>query len=399
MPDGSDAIEIHALAGIDKIAAEHWDSCAGSDNPFVSHAFLLALEQSGSATAETGWLPQHLVAHSPDGQVVGVVPLYIKSHSFGEYVFDWAWANWLHQHGKPYYPKLQVSVPFSPVTGPRLLTADDKVADALCQALLTIARQSRLSSLHITFPLEAEAHRLERYGFLLRQGLQFQWTNDGYQTFDDFLGALASRKRKQIRKERLAVVNSGVIIDTLVGADIKPVHWDWFYEFYQNTTDSKMGETYLTRAFFELLSASSIGDKVVLMIAHDQDGPCAGAFNLMGSDTLYGRNWGAVRDIPFVHFEACYYRALEFAIERGLKRVEAGAQGPHKLDRGYLPVATWSAHWIADPVFAQAIGKFLTAERASVTHEIAKLGEMGPFKKGETTEEQSPPSLLNSPLY
>lgn len=381
MSDKHKTIEIDVLDSIGQIAAAQWDNCAGRDNPFVSHGFLNALEQSDSATAQTGWKPCHLVARQPDGRIAGVVPLYLKNHSYGEYVFDWPWANWLHQHGRPYYPKLQSAVPFSPVTGPRLLTDDPAVADALIMGLTAIARQSRVSSLHVTFPTPDHATALQRHGFLLRTGLQFHWTNDGYASFQDFLNALSSRKRKQIRKERQAVQHSGVIIDTLVGAEIKSVHWDRFYQFYLTSIDRKAGEAYLTRAFFDHLSASTVGDQVVLMLARDADGIFAGAFNLLGGDTLYGRNWGAVRDVPFVHFEACYYSALDFAIAQGLKRVEAGAQGPHKLDRGYLPVTTYSAHWIADPAFARAIAHFLTAERASIAAEIERLRDLGPFRK------------------
>ena len=381
MPDGNDTIEIQALAGIDQVDAAQWDACAGTDNPFVRHGFLLALEQSGSACAATGWHPRHLVARRPDGKLLGAVPLYVKDHSYGEYVFDWSWANWLHQHGQRYYPKLQSAIPFTPVTGPRLLTADPRIAEALIQALSTIARQSRLSSLHITFPTEEQALRFQDHGFMLRQGVQFHWTNAGYGSFQEFLDALSSRKRKQIRKERTAVQHSGVTIDTLIGDDIKPAHWDAFYDFYVAAVDRKAGEAYLTRSFFEHLSASSVGDKVVLMMAKDADGFFAGAFNLLGSDTLYGRNWGCVRDVPFVHFETCYYRALDFAIAHNLRRVEAGAQGPHKLDRGYLPVSTWSAHWIADPPFARAIDHFLRGERAATVQDIAAMARMGPFKK------------------
>jgi hypothetical protein len=268
------------------------------------------------------------------------------------------------------------------VTGPRLLTNDPRIAEALIQTLLTLARQSKLSSLHITFPTLAEAELMECQGFMLRQGLQFQWENDGYTTFEDFLGALSSRKRKQIRKERQAVEAAGVVVDILVGSDIKSEHWDKFYRFYNSTTQYKSGETYLTREFFDRMSNSAIGEQVVLMLARDTDGYFAGAFNLMGGGTLYGRNWGTVREVPFVHFEACYYRALDFAIDNDLQRVEAGAQGPHKLDRGYMPVATWSAHWIADPTFERAIQQFLNGERQAVAQEIDQLTKMGPFRKG-----------------
>ena len=380
MPVGNESIEISALRSIGQISATEWDACAGSDNPFVSHAFLNALEQSGAANAATGWHPHHLVARA-DGLVMGCVPLYVKSHSYGEYIFDWAWADWLHQHGKPYYPKLQCAVPFSPVTGPRLLTGHPHIADALTRALLSIAQESGVSSLHITFPTQKQALHLEQHGFMLRQGLQFQWINRGYSSFDDFLSDLSSRKRKQIKKERQAVARTGIVIDTLVGADITPNHWDNFFRFYLTIVDSKSGGAYLNREFFEALSASALQNQIVLMIARDGATPIAGAFNMLGSDTLFGRNWGAVQDVPFLHFEACYYRALDFAIDHRLARVEAGAQGAHKLDRGYLPTPTWSAHWIADPAFAKAVAAFLTKERAAIDRQIDGLTLMGPFRK------------------
>lgn len=385
MQEMNETLEIHVLGAIAEIAPAEWDACAGDDNPFVSHAFLNALEVSGSVTRRSGWMPRHLVAKRPNGQVLGCVPLYIKSHSFGEYVFDWNWAEWFHRKGGSYYPKLQCSVPFCPVTGPRLLAGSGPnrtaIARALAQGLVTVADQWGVSSLHVTFPTDPELADLEAAGFMMRQGYQFQWHNSGYASFQDFLGALSSRKRKQIRKERDAVAQSGLTLQTLVGDDIKAHHWDHFYRFYLSTIDRKMGEAYLTRAFFEALSQSTAGQSVVLMLALDGDETIAGALNLVGGGTLYGRNWGADREVPYLHFELCYYQALDFAIANKLNRVEAGAQGAHKLDRGYLPTATWSGHWIKDPEFATAVKGFLVMERGAVTREINKLTEMGPFKK------------------
>jgi predicted N-acyltransferase len=385
MRETNETLEIHVLDSIARIAPAEWDACAGPDNPFVSHAFLAALEESGSVTRDTGWMPRHLIAKRPEGKVLGCVPLYLKNHSFGEYVFDWNWAEWYHRKGGRYYPKLQCSVPFCPVTGPRLLAGDGPdraaIANALAQGLIAAADQWGVSSLHVTFPTDQELPWLEGNGFMMRQGFQFHWTNPGYVGFQDFLDALASRKRKQIRKERQSVAQTGLTFTTLVGDEIKSRHWDHFHRFYLSTVDRKMGEAYLNRRFFEALSASPAGQSVVLMLAMDGDEPMAGALNLMGGGTLYGRNWGADRDVPYLHFELCYYRAIDFAIANGLARVEAGAQGEHKLDRGYLPAATWSGHWIKEPAFATAVKGFLVMERAAIAREMDRLAGIGPFKK------------------
>ena len=376
-------ITLSVVSRIDEIAAPDWDACAGAENPFVSHAFLYCLEESGSATAKTGWLPQHLLVKDKTGSLIACAPLYLKSHSYGEYVFDQGWADAYQRAGGRYYPKIQGCVPFSPVPGPRLLIREDAPADtqeALIQGLLAVAREHKASSLHITFPTESEWHELGEAGFLQRTGVQFHWENHGYGGFEDFLGALASRKRKQIRKERREAGDSGLTIRTLSGTEITPHHWNAFYQFYLSTVDRKWGSAYLTRRFFQLLG-ERLGDRVVLVVAERDGEPVAGALNLRGADTLYGRNWGAAEDYKFLHFEACYYRAIDFAIAHGLKRVEAGAQGTHKIQRGYLPQRTFSAHWIRDKSFSDAVGNFLVHERRAIDAEIASLAELSPFKQ------------------
>lgn len=384
MADGGDSFTVRVVSELQEIPAAAWDACAGSDNPFLSHAFLEALEASGSATGETGWLPQHLALESADGRLLGAVPLYLKSHSYGEYIFDWGWASAYERAGGRYYPKLQCAVPFTPVTGPRLLLhpdADETVADTLVAAMIELARRHKVSSLHVTFPTEAEWQRLGEAGFLQRVGQQFHWLNEGYGSFDDFLEALNSRKRKQIRRERRDALQGGIEIETLTGSDIRREHWDAFYRFYRSTSDRKWGEAYLTRRFFDLLG-ERMAEQVVLIMARKGGRYVAGALNLLGSETLYGRNWGCLGDFPFLHFEACYYRAIDFAIARGLKRVEAGAQGQHKIQRGYLPTPVYSAHWIRDPGFARAVADFLARERHALESEMEQLEEaLSPFKR------------------
>src|SRR5690349_6541377 len=372
MPDSGEAIAIRLADGIEEIGAAAWDACAGRDNPFLTYAFLHALEASGSATAETGWRPQHLVAEDSRGRIVGVVPMYLKSHSYGEYVFDHGWADAYRRAGGRYYPKLQVSVPFTPVTGPRLLVADrpDRAAIrlGLVEALATVAERSRVSSLHVTFCTGEEAEAFAAGGFLIRSGFQYHWENNGYRSFDDFLAALSHGKRKSIRKERRDVAAQGAEVVALSGSELRPEHWDKFFEFYHATSDRKWGSPYLTRDFFTRLHAT-MADKVVLMMARQNGRWVAGALNLVGRDALYGRNWGSYGEYRFLHFEACYYRAIDVAIERGLPRVEAGAQGEHKVQRGYLPQPTWSAHWIRDPAFREAVQRFLQQETAMIRHE------------------------------
>lgn len=386
MPDGNDAITVRVLTGIAQADPQAWDACAGSDNPFLCHAFLLALEESGSAIGKTGWQPSHLAAFDPAGRMVGAVPAYLKNHSYGEYVFDHAWANALERAGGSYYPKLQVAVPFTPVPGPRLLVAPgggETVAPALVSALERVARRYGVSSAHVTFPNDADAAVLGAAGWLQRTGVQYHWENRGYARFDDFLDTLNSRKRKAIRKERREVADSSVRLHTLTGDELKPEHWDAFHAFYLETADRKWGGGYLNREFFDHLG-QTMANRVVLVMCEDRGEWVAGALNLLGSDTLYGRNWGSDGRYRFLHFEACYYRALDFAIERGLKRVEAGAQGEHKIQRGYLPVLTHSAHWIADPGFRRALDHHLRQERAAIAAEIEALAEFSPYRQDNT---------------
>ncbi len=383
MADGGERLTVKIVSRLADIPAAQWDACAGADNPFLAHAFLEALEASGSATAETGWLPQHLALEDERGLLLGAVPLYLKSHSYGEYVFDHGWAAAYERAGGRYYPKLQSAVPFTPVTGPRLLLRADAPStarDALAAAMIELARRHKVSSLHVTFPTRADWEFLGESGFLQRLGQQYHWENAGYGGFDDFLEALNSRKRKQIRRERREALAGGIEIETLTGSAIEARHWDAFFRFYTSTSDRKWGAPYLTRDFFDRIGAS-MAERIVLVMARQGRRYVAGALNLLGSDTLYGRNWGCHGDFPFLHFEACYYRAIDFAIARGLKRVEAGAQGEHKIQRGYLPTATYSAHWIRDPNFARAVADFLLRERHALEREMDMLAEeLSPFR-------------------
>jgi predicted N-acyltransferase len=383
------ALEAHILTSLADVAPEAWDACVPDGNPFVRHAFLLALEESGSATAETGWLGQHVVLKDSDGRVLGAVPMYLKNHSYGEYVFDHGWADAFERAGGRYYPKMQVSVPFTPATGPRLLlnpgaaASEDEAAQlrgALLSACIQCADKTGASSLHVTFPTEGEAELMAEAGLLIRTGMQFHWENDGYTDFDAFLAHLASRKRKQIKRERREALAAGLTVRALSGDEIAEHHWDAFFRFYQETGSRKWGMPYLTREFFSRLG-ETMGDQVVLMLAENDGRPIAGALNLMSDDTLYGRNWGAVEYHKFLHFELCYYQAIDFAIARGLKRVEAGAQGEHKLVRGYLPCATYSAHWIANEGFRDAIENYLERETRQVDWEIEALGSHSPFRR------------------
>ena len=389
MPDGRDAVAIKVLKSLSEVSPEAWDACAGTDNPFVRHAFLSALEDSGSATAETGWLGQHLVIEDPAGGIAACAPLYLKNHSYGEYVFDWGWADAYERAGGRYYPKLQCAVPFTPVTGPRLLV-NEALPDsqrremrlALIAGMAQLAQNLGVSSLHVTFPTEAEWEAFGSAGYLQRIGQQFHWENKGFKTFDDFLDELSSRKRKNIKKERRAVHDAGLDIRVLEGTDITEAHWDAFFQFYIDTSDKKWGQAYLTRRFFSLLGAR-LGRAVVLIVVEKDGRPVAGALNLRGGDTLYGRNWGCVADYKFLHFEACYYQAIDYAIAHGLKWVEAGAQGPHKVQRGYLPRRTFSAHWIADKGFRDAVSDFLKDESRGIEREMSAYGAFSPFKKSE----------------
>ena len=381
---------VQAHTSIADIGPAAWNACAAAPdyagNPFVSYTFLQALEESGCVGGRTGWIPRHLAATDAAGEVVGVMPLYLKLHSQGEYVFDHAWADAYMRAGGEYYPKLQAAVPFTPATGPRLLTradADRMAAERhLLGGALTVCERLEASSVHITFPLEAEWRRMGEAGLLLRQDQQYHWHNNGYATFDDFLAALSSGRRKTIRRERRDA-RAGLDIVALSGAEITEAHWDAFYAFYMDTGGRKWGRPYLNRRFFSLIG-ERMGEKILLVMARRDDRWIAGALNLIGDDALYGRNWGAVEDVPFLHFELCYYQAIEQAILRGLSRVEAGAQGQHKIARGYLPAPVYSAHWIADPRLREPVARYLAQERPAVENEMAYLAaEYSPFRHEE----------------
>jgi len=367
---------------ISEIATADWQACAGDGNPFASHAFLSAVEDSGSANARTGWLPQHAQLKTAAGEVVAVAPMYAKSHSYGEYVFDHGWAQAFERAGGQYYPKLLVGVPFSPVPGPRLLIRPGSgvTMATLAGALAQANGELDMSGVHVTFCQRDEYDALGRAGWLQRLGMQFHWQNNNYADFDGFLAALSSRKRKTLKRERRDANAAGLEFVTLRGGDITNRHWDAFYAFYQSTVDRKWGSAYLTRRFFTLLG-QRLGDAVVLLMAFNGPTPVAGALNLMGADALYGRNWGCSGDWPFLHFELCYYRAIDFAIEHKLARVEAGAQGEHKIQRGYVPSETYSAHWIAHRGLRQAVAGFLEEERREKLAQIDYLGEFAPFKQ------------------
>jgi predicted N-acyltransferase len=409
-------IRIRVLQSLADVPAETWDRCAGAvqhanaakrssvdlkpthedsfstelstrgypDNPFVSHDFLYSLERSGSVGGRTGWQPRHLVAETTDGAVVGVAPCYVKTHSQGEYVFDQGWAEAFERAGGDYYPKLQVAVPFTPVTGPRLLAQPSPMAGAvrgaLADALTEITTANNLSSAHVTFLTEAEWRMLDARGFLQRTDQQFHWENDGYTDFDDFLGRLASRKRKAIRRERKDAIAPGIEMHCLTGADLTEEAWDAFFAFYMETGSRKWGRPYLTRKFFSL-AAQTMADRILLVMAKRAGRWIAGAINFLGADTIYGRNWGAIEHHPFLHFEVCYYQAIDYAIRHGFKRVEAGAQGEHKLARGYLPSTTYSAHFIANPALRRAVADYLKRERAYVDAAGEELAAAAPFRK------------------
>ncbi|MEX0589921.1 MAG: GNAT family N-acetyltransferase [Xanthobacteraceae bacterium] len=361
------------------------DSNSESDpgNPFLSHAFLASLEESGAVAARTGWQPQHVVVENGSGEILAAMPCYLKNHSQGEYVFDHGWAEAYERAGGDYYPKLQVSVPFTPVTGPRLLVRPGPHADAAREALVAggmeLAKRRGASSLHVTFPTKIECNYLTGLGLLARTDRQFHWLNNGYSSFDDFLAALSSRKRKAIARERREA-QDGVEIVRLSGSDLTEAVWDAFFDFYMDTGSRKWGRPYLNRPFFSIVS-KAMADRIVLVMARRAGRWIAGALNFLGAHTIYGRYWGAKEHRPFLHFEVCYYQAIDYAIEHDLARVEAGAQGPHKLARGYVPVTTYSAHYIADPSFRRAIADYLAHERAHVSAEAEELATMVPFRK------------------
>jgi predicted N-acyltransferase len=384
---------VTSIAAID---AATWDACANPPgrtfedaegerfNPFITHAFLYALEASGSVGGRTGWAPAHLTVEDAGGRMVAAAPCYLKSHSQGEYVFDHAWADAYERAGGDYYPKLQVAVPFTPVTGRRLLIAADApegARDALIGALRELRKQTKASSIHATFPTVEDAERLSKAGFLIRTGEQFHFFCEGYANFDDFLGALASRKRKVIKRERRDALDSGIAIEALTGSSIRSEHWDAFFKFYMETGSRKWGRPYLTRDFFDWIG-KTLADRVLLVMAHRGGRYIAGAINFIGDDALYGRNWGAIEDHPFLHFEVCYYQAIDFALSRGLRRIEAGAQGEHKLARGYRPTLTYSAHEFADARLSRAIADYLGHEREAVERTIAHYEEYAPFRRG-----------------
>jgi len=397
-------LRVRVIDSLSAVPAAAWDRCAhpvpagpnsseagavlptaaDSHNPFISHAFLSCLEESGCVAGRSGWLPAHVLVEDAGGTLVAAAPCYLKTHSQGEYVFDHAWADAYMRAGGRYYPKLQVSVPFTPVTGPRLLVsaqADaDQARNALVLGLRALRAQAGASSIHLTFLPEADWTALGAQGWLQRMDQQFHWLNDGYAGFDDFLNALASRKRKAIKRERRDAVSQGVTIEVLTGRDITEKDWDAFFAFYTDTGSRKWGRPYLNRKFFSLVG-ERMPERVALIMARRAGRWIAGAINFVGHSVLYGRNWGCIEDHPFLHFEVCYYQAIEFAIARKLVRVEAGAQGEHKLARGYQPVQTYSAHDIADPGLKRAIADYLKRERSYVAEAGAELASATPFKK------------------
>jgi len=387
MPDDSELHRIKVLSDIREIDSNDWNECAGTEDPLVCHAFLTALEESGSVCANTGWIPQHLVLEDKKNNTLAVTPLYLKNHSYGEYVFDSGWAEALYRAGGEYYPKLQIAVPFTPVTGRRLLVRQNLtikeqnvLQKVLLSGLIQLSERLKVSSFHMTFSNKQEWQLCGELGLLQRTGRQFHWINDGFENFDNFLAALSSRKRKSIRKERRTIREKNIVIRTLTGDQIKERHWDSFYAFYQNTSDRKWGQAYLNREFFSLLG-ETMGQRVLLIIAEFDGHFVGGALNMIGENTLYGRYWGCLENFKYLHFEVCYYQAMDFAIKEGLRKVEAGAQGEHKLQRGYLPTATYSAHWIANLGFRKAVEQFLIQETNAINDEINYLYDYSPFKK------------------
>ena len=392
MSEGTQGV-IRIEPSISQIDAAAWDACANPDaatyNPFVAHAFLKALEDAKCVGGRSGWVPQYILVDDAAGTLTACMPTYVKTHSQGEYVFDHGWAEAYQRAGGQYYPKLQAAVPFSPVPGPRLLVRPGPDAEhngrILGAGAIELARRLELSSVHVTFIREDEWERLAEIGYLKRTDQQFHWLNNGYATFDDFLAALSSRKRKTIRKERSQALSAGLELVQLRGADITEAHWDAFFQFYVDTGNRKWGRPYLNRRFFSALG-EAMADRCLLIFAMREGRPIAGALNMIGGDCLYGRYWGAIEQHPCLHFEVCYYQAIEFAIAHGLSRVEAGAQGEHKLARGYMPSATFSAHWIADPGLRRAVARYLDEERRAVAEQREMLAEYGPYRK--VVEEQ-----------
>jgi len=394
--DLADSIEIQVHASLSGISQSDWDACACPEaatgrpvDPFTTYRFLKALEDSGSVGQGTGWQPQYLTAHA-DGLMIAAAPLYAKGHSQGEYIFDFNWAHAYENAGGRYYPKLQIAVPFTPATGRRLLTRPEYEQTgqaALVQGAVQFADQNNLSSLHITFCTKLERDAGRQMGLLPRKSQQFHWINQGFESFDTFLASLSSRKRKNIRKERQTAQGFGGTIHALTGDQIEPHHWDAFWTFYQDTGARKWGTPYLTRDFFDI-AHQTMRDDILLVLAEHEGRMIAGALNFIGRETLFGRYWGCVADIPCLHFELCYYQAIDYAIAHGLKRVEAGAQGEHKLARGYMPVETHSLHWFRDPGFGDAVGKYLQHEAEAIDDEIEVLTSYGPFRKDQGEEQE-----------
>jgi predicted N-acyltransferase len=378
---------IKVFPDIREIGQSCWDKCAapkGSTfDPFTSYSFLRALEESKSACSESGWSPCHLGLESSSGELLGIVPSYLKSHSQGEYVFDYAWADAFERAGGRYYPKLQISIPFTPATGRRLLVSDrvdsKGLETELAQGLLTLADRLKASSVHLTFLEKEQWQGLSKLGFLQRTHSQFHWENRDYRSFSEFLDSLASKKRKNIKRERKGAIDSGVVIERITGKEILESHWDAFYKFYLDTANRKWGSAYLTREFFSMVG-ETMPEHILLIMCKKGGRYIAGAINFIGSECLYGRNWGCSEDYPYLHFEVCYYQAIDFAIENNLKRVEAGAQGAHKLARGYMPTHTYSSHWIANDSFSEAVSSYLDQERQHVDQEIDFVEKKGPFK-------------------
>ncbi|MBY2935563.1 GNAT family N-acetyltransferase [Rhizobium leguminosarum] len=394
----TDELSIRVERSFTAISPESWSRLSGASktcatiayNPFVSHAFLSSLEESGSADAETGWLGHHLLLETEHGELIGALPGYLKNHSQGEYVFDHGWADAFERAGGHYYPKLQCSIPFTPATGPRLLVAEGlqrlPIQSAIAEGLKEVVRRLGISSAHITFVPDEEIGVFEMDGYLHRTDQQFHFINDGYANHEEFLETLASRKRKALRKERRAALENGISIDWLTGRDLTERIWDQFFKFYMDTGGRKWGRPYLTRKFYSLIG-ERMADDILLVMAKRDGRYVAGAINFIGGDTLYGRHWGCIEDHPFLHFEVCYHQAIDFALSKGLKRVEAGAQGEHKLARGYLPVTTHSAHYVAHAGLRRAIGDYLAHERADVEQMSELLTEHSPFRKGERQQE------------
>ncbi|MBX6328096.1 MAG: N-acetyltransferase [Pseudolabrys sp.] len=406
-------LRLRIASSLAAVPAAAWDACAGAehrtdhdaraasstcsltrdfvDNPFVSHAFLHSLEQSRAVGGHSGWQPHHLLLEHPRDGLLACAPCYVKTHSRGEYVFDHGWADAFERAGGDYYPKLQVAVPFTPVTGPRLLVRRrpdaEAVRAALAEALVDLTRARRLSSAHVTFLTEAEWRALGELGFLQRTDQQFHWHNEGYASFEDFLGRLSSRKRKVIRRERRDALSGGIEVRWLTGKELTEDVWDAFFAFYMDTGSRKWGRPYLPREFFSIVGAA-MGERILLVMARRGGRWIAGAINFIGRDTLYGRNWGAIEHHPFLHFELCYYQAIDYAIAHKLKHVEAGAQGEHKLARGYLPRTTYSAHYIVHPGLRRAVADYLSRERAYVAAAAGELAAASPFRKDLADVEQ-----------